>query len=307
MDDKKRLELINLNSIGQSELALYDALRSGKIEYFLSLVKAGHCITDFILNSMIDNGFEDRIEETLKLSQCCKENVLNFLILLWGQEKAESYWSKCPKKRKRDTKLSIPELVNIQAWDVLMIRNAYEELALFAPMEVLKTIKKSKKRKIVLAVLIAENRFEDIIILDWYDEYHSFPAILKYLLKHDLKSLRKLYLSEQEYRFLGFDTRDDFHRYLYENGERDFLGYQTDYFIRHKMFDELVRYKRYRDLARLERYDLIDWDKFTGIWGVKEVAFYAEKAKNWDYLIKHKCHKVLLKHGCLWKFIKSFF
>lgn len=307
MDDKKRLELINLNSIGQSELALYDALRSGKIEYFLSLVKAGHCITAFILNSMIDNGFEDKIEETLKLSQSCKENVLNFLISLWGQEKAEAYWSKYPKKRKCDTKLSIPELVNIQAWDVLMMRNAYEELALFAPMEILKTIEKSKKRKIVLAVLITENRFEDIVALDWYDEYHSFPTILKYLLKHDLKSLRRLYLSEQEYLFLGFDTRDDFYRYLYENGEKDYVGYQTDYFVRHKMFDELVHYNRYRDLARLERYDLIDWDKFTNIWGVKEVAFYAEQAHNWDYLIKHKYHKALLKHGQLWMFIKSFF
>ena len=307
MDAEKRLEMIALNSTEQCELALYDALQQGRIEYFQSLVKAGYAITAFVLNTMIDNGFEDKIEETIENCKMWNDNVLNFLILLWGEEKAKAYWVKHSQKSKLYIQLNLMSFVRNQEWNVLMMCDAYEELALYAPLDVLKTIEKSKKRKKILAVLVAHNRFEDILKLKWQDEYEKFPEILKYLLEHDLKQLCNLCLSEQDYQLLGFNTRDDFYRYLYEHGEKNYLGYQTDYFVRHKMFDELVHYNRYRDLARLERYDLIDWDKFTNVWGIKEVAFYAEKAQNWDYLIKHKYHKALLKHGFLWMFIKSFF
>ncbi len=72
----------------------------------------------------------------------------------------------------------------------------------------------------------------------------------------------------------------------------------------------LQQKKKYTLLAHAGRNGYIDWDEYLNsnkFMERKEAVKYAAKAQKWDVLMKNKKHWVLLKHGHLWKFIKSFF
>ncbi len=72
----------------------------------------------------------------------------------------------------------------------------------------------------------------------------------------------------------------------------------------------LQQNKKYSILAHTCRFEYIDWDEYLNsnkFIERKEAVKHAERAKQWDALMKNHQHWVLLKHGHLWKFIKSFF
>lgn len=307
MNANKRFEMLRLNSLEQNDLVLYDLLREGKLDKFQQLLRDGYGLDAFILNSMVDNGLEDKIDETISICRKWHDNVFDFLVFFWGYEKTEDYWFKHVDESGRPRKLSNDCLVRHQQWNILFERKAYKEVAKNAPLEVLRTIEFDREK--FLAALIKEERFTDIMALGWIDYYTSFPKMLKYLLIHDLHMFMSLVSLDSVYDWqkLGFKTENDYLQYLYEHGEKDYLAANTDYIRNHGTPEELRYYKMYSSLAKIERYDLINWDDFWEKCTADTVGYYAEKAKNWDFLCKHKQHWLLLKHFQLRRFVKSFF
>lgn len=302
MDANKRYEMLRLNSLEQNDLVLYDLLREGKFEKFQQLIKDGYGLDAFILNSMVDNGFADKIDETISFCRQWHDNTFNFLVFFWGREKTEDYWFEHADQNVWPRKLSNDGLVRHRQWDILFERKAFDKLVLYAPMEFLRKIQDAETRKKIISVLLTNNLFDKILALDWKDEYILEPKMQQYLLHNDLKKLLSLSIPDVFYL-----SQDKFYQYLYEHGERDYLAKKTDYFEKYGTPEELIHYEKYLPLAEIKRYDLIDWDVFSKKWSVDIACIYAEKAQNWDFLCKHRKHWVLLKHFRLWRFIKSFF
>lgn len=307
MDANKRYEMLRLNSLEQNDLVLYDLLREGKFEKFQQLIKDGYGLDAFILNSMVDNGFADKIDETISFCRQWHDNTFNFLVFFWGREKTEDYWFEHADERVWPRKLSYDGLVRHQQWDILFEREAFDKLALYAPMEFLKKIQDAETRKKIISVLLTNNLFDKILALDWKDEYALAAKMQQYLLHNDLKKLLSLPLPDDFYLAIGFISKDKFYQYLYKHGEEEYLLYKTDYFEKNRIVEPLLRCKMYYSLARIGCYDVIDWEVFLTSHGDRVTSYYAEKAQNWDFLCKHKKHWVLLKHFRLWRFIKSFF
>ncbi len=72
----------------------------------------------------------------------------------------------------------------------------------------------------------------------------------------------------------------------------------------------LQQRKKYSLLAQVGLYECVNWNEYlkcNQFGPKKEAVEYAEKAELWDVLMQNHQHWVLLKHGHLWKFIKSFF
>ena len=125
MEADKRYEMLNLNTSEQSDLVLYDLLREGKFETFLQRIQDGYCLTAFVLNIMLDNGYADKVDEVLATCKCWQENVFDFLVIYWDREKAEDYWAQNAESSPIFHKLSNEALVRNELWGELRERNAF--------------------------------------------------------------------------------------------------------------------------------------------------------------------------------------
>lgn len=314
MEADKRYEMLNLNTSEQSDLVLYDLLREGKFETFLQRIQDGYCLTAFVLNIMLDNGYADKVDEVLATCKCWQENVFDFLVIYWDREKAEDYWAQNAESSPIFHKLSNEALVRNELWGELRERNAFNVLGKYAPLDVLKEIGAgSYLRPRVLEGLVKAKRFEEAVSFNHTEGYpQAYPELSLYLFKHDIDKFCDAWSGkgrdfEKIYSDLGFASFDDLCQYLYDLGKIDFLIKNTGFLENHGIWEPLVLAKEWYTLFHCKQYDLIDWENWLDNDDRQRVVIVAGIAKNWDFLVKHKAHWQLLKHFRLWCFVKSFF
>ena len=74
MEEKKesqRIRMLELLTNEENNLMLYDALHDKDLTKFFYLLKQGYALTPFLLNCMIDYGYEKHIEKALCVCDRC--------------------------------------------------------------------------------------------------------------------------------------------------------------------------------------------------------------------------------------------
>ena len=315
METNKRYELLRLNTLEQSDLVLYDLLREGRYATFLQRVKDGYGLTAFVLNTLLDNGYEDKVDEVLSVCKCWKDDVFDFLVIYWDKEKAEDYWAQHAKSVKISDKLSIEGLARNQCWSALLLKEAYDVLVEKAPWTFFEQHMQVRDKGPIFNHLVKAKRFDDIFRLEkhWDHGYYFYNTdMMSYLLEHNVEKFCKVsadFSREQLQKLsarLGFKNPDDLHQCLYDKGQIDFLRVETDFLRRHEIWAPYVEKKYWAMLANYKQYDLIDWENWMAK-SKKEASIHAAMVQKWDLLVKHKAHWQLLKYFRLWRFVKSFF
>ena len=316
METNKRYELLRLNTLEQSDLVLYDLLREGRYATFLQRVKDGYGLTAFVLNTLLDNGYEDKVDEVLSVCKCWKDDVFDFLVIYWDKEKAEDYWAQHAKSVKISDKLSIEGLARNQCWLTLLLQEAYDVLAEKAPWTFFEQHMQVRDKGPIFNHLVKAKRFDDIFRLEkhWDHGYYFYNTdMMCYLLEHNVEKFCKIsadFSREQLQKLsarLEFEELDDLYQCLYDKGQIDFLMQKTCFLENHGIWEPLVSAKEWYTLFHGKQYDLIDWENWLDNENKQRVVIMAGIAKNWDFLVKHKAHWQLLKYFRFWRFVKSVF
>lgn len=132
-----------------------DLLKEGKFETFLRLVKDGYGLKAFILNVLVDNWFEDKLDEVLEVSHRLSDDVFDFFVLYWNKEKAEDYWVRHTEWKQ----FHFEGLIRNQLWDELLIRKAFEPLVTYAPLDFLKNKVQYYDKKYLFQELVKQKRY----------------------------------------------------------------------------------------------------------------------------------------------------
>ena len=218
------------------------------------------------------------------------ETLYNWLCAYLGKEETEDFLLlKCTPSQKMLNCVSILGLERNQRWDELQARSADDVL-----------YKHGMYDKMSAAGLYKYRLFERYFKTNFTIDPNDKDA-LDYLAK----------MQDWNNVFRNFQLFPDNQNML-------------DFLIKHKQYTALVvvnpmvltgfkegveflqKNRNYHFLAEAKFYDKIDWDDwfkradYSAEWS-------AEHHKLWDVLLKHKCHWTLLKHGRIWRFIKSFF
>lgn len=299
----KRYQLLALTTKEQNSLVLYDLLREKRLKEFLNLVKKGYVLTAFILNYLIDSGFENAIPKTLKLSKRSDPDIYDFLVLYWGQEKTEDFLVDNGFDSVIKAKFSEQKIVKYQLWNLLMEMENYRILAEHNQVEALQTALKVKHQKYKIFQVLIDMRKTDLIVALGGNCYLlEFEEGRQKLLKlRDWGTILDCFFSGEIHKKFGFETLEQFYQYVIDNGgsEQLFLWGHTsayEYLLKQKITAPFVNRKYWSLLIRYGFYDLVDWEDY---WQKSSVKNYiirdAAKAKNWDFLEKHECQWVLFK------------
>lgn len=87
MEEKKesqRIRMLELLTNEENNLMLYDALHDKDLTKFFYLLKQGYALTPFLLNCMIDYGYEKHIEKALCVCDRCSFAIYDFSAFTGG-------------------------------------------------------------------------------------------------------------------------------------------------------------------------------------------------------------------------------
>lgn len=306
-NENPRLEMLGLNSKFENNLVLYDLLREKNFSQFCNLIKQGYALSAFILNCMIDNGFEDKIDRVLSLCQRHDDNIYEFMVRYRGQEAAERLFIKLDFKNLIKKQFSDDTLAKYQLWDILFEEKKYNVLAALKKYDLL--LLETADRKLVADALLVAEEFNLLISLGCKSWLLRLESGWKKL--WELKDWESLvYLDDAKFlEASGLSTMDDVWAFIYENGGED-VFYEANcnfqnYLGKHKIAEPFVKRKAWGLLLEYTMYEAIDWDEFYRILP-NFVLRAAKKAKNWDFLEKKKCRMVLFMSGHWYRWLRTF-
>ena len=144
MEEKKesqRIRMLELLTNEENNLMLYDALHDKDLTKFFYLLKQGYALTPFLLNCMIDYGYEKHIEKALCVCDRCSFAIYDFFCIYWGVDKTEDFFVKNSYTKVIQKRFSTKSLVKYQLWELLAERREYVVLAEHGQIELLKKLK----------------------------------------------------------------------------------------------------------------------------------------------------------------------
>lgn len=90
----KRVKRLSLLGVAEHGLVLYDALHDKDLTKFFFLLKQGYGLSPFILNVMIDFGYEKNLVKALEICELVDFKVYDFLCAYWGRKRLKTFWLK---------------------------------------------------------------------------------------------------------------------------------------------------------------------------------------------------------------------
>ena len=117
MEEKKksqRIRMLELLTNEENNLMLYDALHDKDLTKFFYLLKQGYALTPFLLNCMIDYGYEKHIEKALCVCDRCSFAIYDFFCIYWGVDKTEDFFVKNSYTKVIQKRFSTKSLVKYQ-------------------------------------------------------------------------------------------------------------------------------------------------------------------------------------------------
>ncbi len=125
MDDKKeqRRRELQLNTIEQNNLVLYDVLKAKQINRLLQFLENGYTLSAFILNCMVDSSLVYySLQEAVDTCVSYTPDVYDFIAIHWDRKKANAFLLKHNDKQLIRKKFTCEELAQHQLWDILLER-----------------------------------------------------------------------------------------------------------------------------------------------------------------------------------------
>ena len=155
MEEKKesqRIRMLELLTNEENNLMLYDALHDKDLTKFFYLLKQGYALTPFLLNCMIDYGYEKHIEKALCICDRCSFAIYDFFCIYWGVDKTEDFFVKNGYTKVIQKRFSTESLVKYQLWELLAERREYVVLAEHGQIELLKKLEQENPSDHLLGV-----------------------------------------------------------------------------------------------------------------------------------------------------------
>ena len=144
--------MLELLTNEENNLMLYDALHDKDLTKFFYLLKQGYALTPFLLNCMIDYGYEKHIEKALCVCDRCSFAIYDFFCIYWGVDKTEDFFVKNSYTKVIQKRFSTKSLVKYQLWELLAERREYVVLAEHGQIELLKKLKQENPSDHLLGV-----------------------------------------------------------------------------------------------------------------------------------------------------------
>ena len=304
-----RSKMLDLLTTDQNNLVLYDLLREKNLTRFCCLLKQGYRLNAFILNCMLDNGFEGNILTVLELCRKVESDVFDFLLLYLGEEKTKDLTVRYEWKEFISKRFTNEDLFKYGLWDVVLERKLYHLLLQSGRQDLmLKAFEQSPGG--FKYFLVRKKEVERLISLGCLDELRRFRKGQERLWK-DKDWNRVAGLSSKELlEISGLETIRKVYDYILDNGGLNALyEYSVAYsdkeiqnYLLEKGKEELfVVGKNWNILYGFGLYHLIDIDNWWSSEGNviscrQRIVNCAVKQKNWDFLEEKGCLKALFCH-----------
>lgn len=307
--DNNRLKMLELITGEENNLVLYDALHDKDLTKFFYLLKQGYALTPFILNCLIDFGYEKNLVKAIHESVRVSFRIYEFLCAYWGQDKAEDFLVKNNLRNVIKEKFSTETLVKCQLWNILLEKGEYSELYRQKQYDLLKksyaeaSVEEQKKIAETMKKLQAVDFLAEVGAWHFLQGYPKGNSKLieckewEYLI--DLRNLQHF----------DWPTRESIFQKVCDNGGDDYL-YKSlsshpclkEFLLERKYYSHFIADKRWYELAEAGAFDAIDWEDFyLRMRGNERFCEFAAKAGKWDFLAAHHEHWFLfLKKQFRW-------
>mgnify|MGYP007131582655 CR=1 FL=1 len=225
MEEKKksqRIRMLELLTNEENNLMLYDALHDKDLTKFFYLLKQGYALTPFLLNCMIDYGYEKHIEKALCVCDRCSFAIYDFFCIYWGVDKTEDFFVKNSYTKVIQKRFSTKSLVKYQLWELLAERREYVVLAEHGQIELLKKLKQENPSDHLLGVREALRKVNAVEALAELKDWIGLAGLPEGELKlFELKEWR--YVDFDKVSFLRKVPQEQLLQEVYEAGGGDFL------------------------------------------------------------------------------------
>jgi len=316
-----RLEALKLLTVKENDLVLYDTLRADNLTKFFYLVKQGYPLSAFILNVMVDFGYERHLIKILDTSVRVHFNVYDFLCAHWGQKQAEDFLVDRAFSHLIKEKFSADSLVKYQCWDILAEKSEYRLLLEQGKSDVIKKhyVQNPSCRSEIINALVdisSDSPYRQQI-MDFCVDVGEFERLSR--IYGGVSRLLELKKWEYiPYRYLEDKTLYDVLQLVYKGGGRQFLcdvswNCESPYYrifrkflLDNKYYDSFVANKSWGILSAYKAYDVIDWEDYVnGGTCSRYVWEHAAAAGKWELLARYRKHRLLFKNGQFGWWLKS--
>ncbi len=287
-DYEKRLDYLTPE---QHEKILFYFIKKGKIETFLKIVSKGYGLTPFILNALIDFGYEAVVQQAIQSSVRLANECYPFLCSYWGEKKTNDFLISCNYVNYIKENFSDKTLVEYHLWDILAQKEKFFILAQHGQFDVLAEYKQ-------YLILVKYGQLDYACHKGLFQFLAFTKAGMERLIQ--LKKWKEVFGGTSFTSFNGFSVSDIL-EILYDNGMQELLFAMCcdDFLLDYKKYTKpYIENKKWGTLAFFGFYDVIDWEDYLGqvIESKKEDVYKnAVAAKNWEFLAKHEQHKLLFK------------
>lgn len=306
-NENPRLKMLGLLTKEENSLVLYDALSTRDFARFSYFIDKGYAINAFILNCMIDFGFEKNIEFCVRECQRHDNNIYEFMVAYLGQEKAEAFFVGNNFNNLMANKFSDETIEKHQLWEVAFLKKSYELLIKNKQYDLIRKAMAGKDSGKIADILLKEQEFDFLLELGWDWKISDSYEGQKYL--WDTKNWKEFFRLrfndqliasgwgksasiEQVYlSVVNAGGTDALYEYSYITKEYLLKSGLTAPFIQAKDWCSLYHAGFYKEI------NLDDWwTENTSDVVIKAVIKTAINAKNWDFLEQRKCLWALFKN-----------
>lgn len=316
---KNNVKRIELNSVMENNLILYDCISKGEIEKLICLVKKGYPVNAFILNALEDLNYGQYIERVLDEAIGTLPDTYEFLEIYWDKDKANDFFVRKKFLKTIENFFDNKELLKYGLIDSLLKRDDGKEFYIMnATFEEVLNNKDCfpLPAKFFSECVDSEDKMEMVYNHGRYKEELVYAkGGIKFLLdKGEYKILLRYRNIIPE--VLGFETWFNLLENVYKSsGAEAVYKLGGDYYLlktannnpsNSDLLKPFINNKAWDTLCDHEFYDVIDWDDYYNQISSsfsRECFFIGlRKAKKWDLLEKYGKSKILFKNK---KFIRA--
>lgn len=282
-----RLKLLALLSPEENNLVLYDALHDKDLTKFFYLLKQGYALTPFILNCMIDSGYEKHIEKALLACQRCRPDIYQFFCVYWGVEATEDFFVKHQFNTLMKDSFPVASLVKYQLWEILGARKEFYVLAVNKQFDLLKKLSKQRKNLDKICEVLCKVEAADTLVeIGESIKLREFPA--GHLKLFELKNWSWVCL-ETVSQLKQVPIEELLKQICAAGGEKYiYFSKYNNFLLNNGYYKYFVKDKCWSALAQVGAFEVIDWeDYYTRSEGDEQFCNFAAKAGKWDFLASH--------------------
>lgn len=303
-NENSRLKMLGLLTKEENCLVLYDALSTKDFARFSYFIDKGYAINAFILNCMIDFGFEDKISEVLKSAQRHDDNIYEFMVAYLGQEKAEAFFVGNNFNNLMANKFSDETIEKHKCWKVALIKKNYNLLLRNRQLKIIKENLKNCDWTNLVDALIKVREYALVVEMGGAWKLRESFSGRQYL--RGTKNWNELLRFDEYSLMLLFECKmidDVYDKMLAEGATDSFYNYSDvtkEYLLKSGITAPFIEAKDWCSLYHAGYYREINledwWTENTSDVVIKAVIKTAINAKNWDFLEQRKCLWALFKN-----------